>query len=582
MAIPTMVVMEMRDTMIKYPDVDIDQYEGKEDIARLEKKFQASKDAKKAKIARWRRNEQLYNGDILKPFGLPKYKTRIEPNIVHSVIETMYSVLTDRNPKVDIMPKREEQIDSARVAQDSVESVMDSQKAQRAIAMMKRDGLCYGNGFIKMAVINNEIEYIVPDPYTVFIDPLATSMEDMKCVVFATPTYLDDIRKDFERGKEVQSEGKMNEYKSFVKSDKKLATDKVNWEDVETQGPQEEETSNDYAGGQALVKEAWYYEGKQLYIATWAGKVLLQKKKAPYKFIPLVTFQNYQSAHTVWGKGEPEVIESLAVGASISLSQGMDNLIYHGNPAMVMSKSLAKISGNRPTDRPGQIFYTNGPHERIDRIPAGNISASTLPMAESMIKLADSVSGVHDITQGRNPSGVTASRAIQQLQEASQQVIRSKEREVGTDAIINIYKMTLEMLSKNYGKAINIRRQSEDDSGYEFKTVMPYDLDSDMDFKYVPGSSMPESRASRFDQAIDLLQLGLLDQEKFWRWTQKDISKEILDEILEQKQAQMMQMQQDAQIMQESEDPDEITNAKLRMREMMGMGEQPEGAEGGK
>ena len=111
---------------------------------------------------------------------------------------------------------------------------------------------------------------------------------------------------------------------------------------------------------------------------------------------------------------------------------------------------------------------------------------------------------------------------------------------------------------------------------------MPYDLDSDMDFKYVPGSSMPESRASRFDQAIDLLQLGLLDQEKFWRWTQKDISKEILDEILEQKQAQMMQMQQDAQIMQESEDPDEITNAKLRMREMMGMGEQPEGAEGGK
>ena len=247
-----------------------------------------------------------------------------------------------------------------------------------------------------------------------------------------------------------------------------------------------------------------------------------------------------------------------------------------------MSKSLAKISGNRPTDRPGQIFYTNGPHERIDRIPAGNISASTLPMAESMIKLADSVSGVHDITQGRNPSGVTASRAIQQLQEASQQVIRSKEREVGTDAIINIYKMTLEMLSKNYGKAINIRRQSEDDSGYEFKTVMPYDLDSDMDFKYVPGSSMPESRASRFDQAIDLLQLGLLDQEKFWRWTQKDISKEILDEILEQKQAQMMQMQQDAQIMQESEDPDEITNAKLRMREMMGMGEQPEGAEGGK
>ena len=73
------------------------------------------------------------------------------------------------------------------------------------------------------------------------------------------------------------------------------------------------------------------------------------------------------------------------------------------------------------------------------------MSSSTLPMSQTLMQMTDTVSGVHDITQGRNPSGVTASRAIQQLQEASQQVIRAKEREVGTDAILDLYKLTLKL-----------------------------------------------------------------------------------------------------------------------------------------
>ena len=195
-------------------------------------------------------------------------------------------------------------------------------------------------------------------------------------------------------------------------------------------------------------------------------------------------------------------------------------------------------------------------------------------MAQSMIQLADTVSGVHDITQGRNPSGVTASRAIQQLQEASQQVIRAKEREVGTDAIIDAYKIALKMLAQNYSKIIPIRQPSEDGSGYEFKHVAPYDLDYDMDFKYVPGSSLPESRGARFDQAIDLIKMGLIDNEQFWRWTQKDISKEILEGLVQQKEMQEQQMQQEMGIMQNSTDEDEIMDAILRQREGSGIGKE--------
>ena len=557
---------------MKYPDVDLNEGEDLDQIRKLEVKFESSKNAKKHKINRWRRNEELYNGQMLKPFNLPKYKSRIEPNFVHSILETIYSIMTDRNPKVDIMPKREDQVDSARIAQEAMENEMANAKANRAVANMKRDGLLYGNGFIKITIEDGVINYSVPDPYTVFIDPLATSIEDAKCVIFATPQYILDIEDKY--GKKVPPEGTLNEYKSFVKSSGRYGDEKVRFEQIESIGPQEDNLDNEYGGGQALVKEAWYYEDEEISVATWCGKTLLQKTKSPYKFIPLVCFQNYQDAHTVWGKGEPEIVESLVVGTSISLSQAMDNLIYHGNPAIVMSKAMAKTSGNRPTDKPGQIFYTGGPHESVQRLPAGNISSSSIPMADSMMKMTDIVSGVHDITQGRNPSGVTASRAIQQLQEASQQIIRTKEREVGQDAIISMYRITLQLLVNNYEQPINIRRIT--DTGYEFDQVNPYELSEDLDFKYIPGSSMPESRANRFDQALDLVQLGLLDQEKFWRWTQKDISKEILEEMLEQKRQREEAIQQQVQIMNTSTDEDEIMDAQLKYREMMGMNDEQE------
>ncbi len=560
--------------MNKYPkNINVDAYNSEtlEKVNKLEKMFQSAKDARKSQVLRWRRNEELYNGQMLKPFNLPKYKTRIEPNVIHSVVETMFAILTDRPSKVDIMPRREDQIPSAMKAQEAVEWVMANKKAERSIRYMKRDGLIYGNGFLKTCVVDGEIEFIVPDIFTIFIDPLATSIEDSSCIIFATPTYVDDIESKY--GKKVNPEGKMNEYRSFIKSDKQYATDKV--PELDTQSSLEEDgNSQDYKGGQALLKECWYYEGGELRLATFCGKVLLQDEKSPYEHFPLVTFKNYPSAHSIWGKGEPEVIESLAVGSSIALSQGMDNLILQGNPVVVMSKSLSKIPGNRMTDKPGQVLWVNNPSEKVDRMPAGNISASTLPFAQSMIEFADMVSGVHEISRGINPTGVVASRAIQQLQEASQQIIRAKEKSIGADAIIDIYKQTLTLLAKNYAETISVRRYVEDGSGYQFEDIQPYDLDPDMDFKYKEGSSMPESRVGRFDSAIDLLQLGLLDEEGFWRWTQMDITKEKLEEIAQARKQRQEAVQQEVATISESTDEDEIMDSLLRYRELTGGGAQ--------
>ena len=107
------------------------------------------------------------------------------------------------------------------------------------------------------------------------------------------------------------------------------------------------------------------------------------------------------------------------------------------------------------------------------------------------------------------------------------------------------------MLKQNYEQPIEVRNFSEQTGAYQFDKVNPYDIDDDLDFKYIPGSSLPENRASRFDQALQLAQLGLLTPEQFWRWTQKDISKEILDEMMEQKRIQQEDLERDEEILNE-------------------------------
>ena len=577
-------------------DLDITQVKGhvpsdkdRKLLKYMERMFDAAKRARAHKVPRWRRNEELYNGDFFKPFKLPKYKTRVVANSIHSIVETVYSILTDRPNKVDIMPKTEDQVESARMAQEAVESEMRSSKALRAMSGMKRDGLIYGNGFVKLSYSEGKIEYTNPDIYTVFVDPLSTSIEDSKCIIFATPTYIKDVRDLYENGNKVQSEGKLDEFKSFIRqksddgvgqtttasgtgvsggsSETGVSSSDVRT-DFQTLTPTDDMDDKEVFGGQVLLKECWHFMNDKLYLTTWAGKVLLQHAEAPTEFIPVVHFKNYSDEHHFWGKGEPEIVEPLAVGTAILLSQSLDNVIYHGNPAWVMNKSLAKTPGNRPSDKPGQVFWTNGPHESIQRLPAGNISASNLPLAEYMMRLTDSISGVHDITQGRNPSGVTAAKAITALQEASQQIIRAKEREIGFDAVIDVYKQTLSILVNNYESEITIRRNTQ--MGYEFESIQPYQLSEDMDFKYVPGSSMPESRASRIDQALEYVQIGLLTPEQFWRWHEKDISKDILEEIIEQKKMQQQLQQQQMETLNSSTDEKEIMETLLNQRAQMG------------
>lgn len=599
-------------------------YEVKERLKELEQWLSEAKEARKSRESQWRRNEQLISGDFLAPYQLPKYKSRIVANVVHSVVSTNYSIMTDRFPKVDFMPQSEESIEAAAELQETAESEMAAGKFFRAVNGAKYDLVSMGNGgmFVLFSNDTKRAKYVTLNMFSCFPDPLATDVESLHYFIYATPVYLDDLRADFpEAGRYVKPEGQLDAFRAFIRRPNSLSgrrgtqmttmTDNDGGTPTYPSGAEAPITTDHiieavggeggdeptYGGGMAIRKDCYHYvwedevyfsepgEGEEpeqltrkvrkLKLASWANSVLLQDVDAPNS-IPLCWGKNYASAHSIWGVGEPEVIESLAVGIAILLSQSVDNVVFHGNPTWEVPSSWK--AKQMPSDRPGQVLFRDGPHEQARRIPAGELSASVFNLIDLLLKEVDQVSMIHDITSGRNPTGVTAARAISQLQEASQQVIRTKEREIGSDMVVDAYRLTVELLKDNYEGTITVRKQT--DTGWEFKEVHPGELSkAEVDFKYVPGSSLPESRAARRDEAVEFFANGILkDHIQMWKWMEKDCSREFLQEELEAKRLAQEELEQDLQTIQDGTDEDEIMDALIRVREALGYGseEQPE------
>lgn len=583
--------------------------EDKKKIEALDKMYEEAKEARQHKVGRWRRNEELMQGQLLKPFNLPKYKNRTEPNFIFPVVETNHDLITDRPPKVDVLPapKSDDPEAVEKASEDAIlvqETVMEEWErcdAVQAIAGMRYDGLVYGIGFVKGTIRNGKCHFAVPDVYSVFPDPLATKVENAKYVIFVTPRYVIDIAADYPDGKYVKTEGRVDEFRAFRKYETQpeqtltqvTDTTGARTDYFEEQGPLAEGGKGDYGGGMALEKECWYWEEGQLRLCTWAGNILLQDKGpdelegAGIDEIPLVAWRNYASPHDFWGEGEPEKIESIVIGNAIMMSQAIDNMVKNGNPERIRPISFQKIPGNRPTDRPGHVAYVKDPRElaMIKNLPPPPLSAHLMPMLDVYRRDKDAVSRVHDITYGRQPTGVTAFRAIAALQEAAQQGIRKKERESGKYAVVPLFRQTIKLL-RRYEQPIIVKKSGDAMLRDEYRAVMPDEIATEVNLRYVPGSSMSDSRGARLDEAMELLGRQILQtREEFLNYAMQGYAylKKLQDQEQEQKRRMQEEMLEDMQILQRAEegDPsiseDDIMGAKLRIGERMGSFEQPGG-----
>lgn len=563
------------------PEIDEEQSEQALRIANfVQKKFREYEKCRDEREKKWKRYYRMYRGRQWDALGIRpnKNKTRAVINYIFSSIETSVPLETDGKYKLQFQPRELKSDINIPVTIDQIPQLQEIEKHDLALAksmdqisdyrwraiemdgklpIASRIAKIYGTAFfytfwnpaLRGGV--GDIDTKVVEPFHVYPDPLAKRVNECAAYVYAMVVPIDeakrmypkkalllkptqDIPGIFDNRLEANPNGQdRTALKEAVMILEYWVRDAVTIDSEEI--VEEAEVGPDGA----VVKEAVKQTIKKLKyphgrVITVAGDVLLDDKPSPYAEWPLDALYDYDIGE-FWGVGECENLEQPQILYNKVFSQLYDNIRIMGNPHVVADKT-AGVDWANYDNRVGKIVEKEAGTEVKMQDPPQFSPA--LPEFLKIVQFSmDTISGIHDITQGRQPVGVTAAQAIELLQQSAQTRIRLKIRNL-LQSIKGIGKKWFCLVKQYYNEPRMIRIVGPDGhsgwlalQGEEFK-------DADLDLLVETDSSFIVSKAGRFEQGLTLLKAGSIqpmDLLKVTDWPEKE---KILERFAMQEQAQ--------------------------------------------
>lgn len=512
----------------------------------------------KEKITRlWQDCIDAYNGDYFKNDNRPDYKSDEVSNMIFSIIEAIRPIMADNNCRFEVFPRTQRGSEVTSIVQKALDYEFDREEVSTKLLKMLITVLQVGTGVLFVPWngdkgIDGEVNLQVINPFNLYPDPLATSVEDAEYIIYATYMHVNQLKQAFP-GKANLLEGGNINYTELVanRGNQPAKTD--------TQVLVLETWCRDYTyidieedknGEKVKTKKRAYPNGRVITTAPELG-VVLGDKENPYKDgkFPFIILKDIDVPFEFWGKGEVEQLLSPQKYINELTNQIIDNAKTTANMQWIIDKNSG-IQHNSLTNRPGLVIRKNpGSEVRRDNPPP--MPSYVRDMIESLKMDIENISGVHDATQGRRPTGIQAGNAILALQEAGQSRIRLKvkllERTLGELAQMWYSRM------KQFWMQDRWIRVSKEEGGYEFIEVNRKMFEEEFDIKITSGSTMTLNKSAMLDLMIRLAQttaqdgLPMVDRETVLEFAPVSDKKELLkrmESITQQQQEQQAQILQ--------------------------------------
>jgi len=216
-----------------------------------------------------------------------------------------------------------------------------------------------------------------------------------------------------------------------------------------------------------------------------------------------------------WAFSVIEQIEILIKEINKKVSQIAAYIDKTVRPTQIIPKGLG-IESSHISNLPGQIYWPNNPmmsqYIRYLQIPP--LPSDFYNYLELVLKLVDVITGIHDVTEGRKPKGISAASAIIALQEKAQTMFREKIRNL--DLLLEERgRMFISHVQNWYSeeRKLRVSGKTAGVTGSMFTSYRGTDMQGEFTFEVVPGSTMPKSMWVRRDQSVQLYQAGAIDQK---------------------------------------------------------------------
>jgi hypothetical protein len=515
---------------------------------------------------KWQTYIDAYNGEYFKDESKPEYKSDLVSNYIFSIVETIRPIMLDNDPKFQAMPRQPDGMAFATDLQEAFSYEWDRESMSTKLFRELITTLVVGTTpfFIPWDKEDKNVKAIPINPFNMFPDPLATSVEDAEYIIYASYKNASKLRRTFPRYKDKLVGGSVN-YGELVHDNNKDAN----------------------IDNQILVLEVWtrdyesmndnntlrYPNGRVITLCPELG-VVLSDRANPYKDgkLPFELLKDYDVPGKFWGEGEVAQLLSPQKYMNELNNAVLDNAKTTANMPWIVDKNSG-VGYGKITSRPGLIIRKN-PGSEIRREQPPAMPSYVTNAIDSYKMDMEQISGVFDTLKGNSETGVYTAQGILALQEAGQARIRLKVK-IMEDFLGKIATRWYSRMKQFWHDKRWIRITRLDGS-YDFREFTRDAFNHDYDIKILAGSTMPVNRGAMLDLMIRLAQTQMpdgqtiVDREAVAEYLPSEVKSALLSRMqdkgtaIEEQIEQLTQMaeqlgQQLEQVAQESQKNDEDT-----------------------
>lgn len=570
-------------------------------VAKTWRRYEQLREHKYTQVrpADWQRYAKIYGDQHWDVNTYEDWQSTPTINLTFAAIHAILPIITDNRPQIAVVPRAPEDDQIADVIGKVIEWLWEYCNLDILLPKTMLNCLIFGNGFWKVMwdpnARNGQGDICVKnvDPANMFFNPEATSIDDateifhveqmaMSWIKAMYPDKADAIRAGVKDGNIIvnrpqlpqQKQGRGGEVE--IKNTTGTTAYKV---PSSSTLPADELQSKE----SATVAERWIYEADK---QRWrkiviANRVLLADEYTDFDTPPIVHFVDYPVAWSIWASGEVQHVENLQYEINKRRGMMLDILRHCAMPMLVVDPASG-VDHETIKAKPNLVIPAEGGPSAVGVLAPQMDLGGLFNVNDRDKQDFNDILGSVDIMLGKNPTGVEAGVALEQLAESANTRLRLKVR-LMESSLRRAGHVLLKMIQKNYTTqrifrivgndqqqggmmqppqffAINQptgMQPQMDPSGMPMMSPegMPMQEpvygegsnqippDAEFDVRIGAGSTLPVSKAARFQQAITLFDRGAIDQQELLKSAGWPKWEEVLMRMQMQQQQMMMAQQ---------------------------------------
>lgn len=505
------------------------------DIIQIAKRlYEQAKRARKEREAKWSQYWKMYDGD---QWPVKRASTKASPNcnIIRSTISTIAPILTDTSPSFGIVAHDPADFKFAELMSNVIKIWWDRRTMNHTLVECLMDSLVTDVGIMKVTWCDDlndglgDVDITVVDPKRIYVSDTTIDF-DKNCpfVIHEFFKRRGDLCMEFPDKRDEIMKAGASQSPNDDSTDADTRVRVVSPVNKDIPGPDNADDSSYGHSDELKIWELWLeddevIEAEELNVNGPEAKskkvlkkkyphgrtvtmlpdckVVLQDVPNPYRDgeKPFVRIVDKIRPRSFYGDGEVGQLSETQRMINKAFATIIDWANLMSNPTWVVD-SNSGVDPEMITSAVGQVIVKK-PDTEVRREPAPPIPPQMFELYHTLMSLADVQSGVHEVTQGRKPTGITAAQAIETLQEAAQTRIRLTERNM-LASLIRLGRLIISRMLQYYTEPRVIRLTGRDDMKGIWPKYIKFYVEQE-ETKDGEWNYKPVSQEITYDEATD-------------------------------------------------------------------------------